>query len=220
AAGRNDVAAVLGFLVALVAAVMAAQRWHEAQEYRSQAQAAGRAGRLLREAVEVSAGAVAARGFRPHARRSAPAREAGPRSAAGARSATPGTAGRDGARLMAAVVQQAIPVHASAVLADPAWPALRDRLVHAEESGDDPVQVLEAVAGQRELTSADSVAEVLTWRLDGWARTRAPVPSTSAKTPPTKATGGGTAPARGKGPVAGKKQPPDADRPKGPRRAR
>ncbi|MET9399258.1 mobilization protein, partial [Kitasatospora sp. NPDC002965] len=31
AAGRNDVAAVLGFLVALVAAVMAAQRWHEAQ---------------------------------------------------------------------------------------------------------------------------------------------------------------------------------------------
>ncbi|MBV6700299.1 mobilization protein [Kitasatospora aureofaciens] len=212
ATGRNDVAAVLGFLVALVAAVAAAQRWHEAQEYRQQAQAAGRAGRLLREAVEVSAGAVAAREYRPRARRAGQARGAGPRSTA------PANARREGARLMASVVQQAIPTYAAGVLADPAWPTLRDRLVAIEDAGDDPVQVLEAAAARRELRSADSVAEVLTWRLDGWSRTRGSVTSTPTKAAQPKSAPGGAAakPVRGKSSSPGTTAPSGEQR-KGPR---
>ncbi|MFC8996320.1 hypothetical protein ACFT7U_11520 [Streptomyces rochei] len=68
AAGRSDTVAALGFLLALVTAIEASRRWHEAQEYRAQAQASARAGRLLREAVEVTAGASAAREFRLLAR--------------------------------------------------------------------------------------------------------------------------------------------------------
>ncbi|MFD8263444.1 hypothetical protein ACFV19_32135 [Streptomyces griseoluteus] len=45
--GRNDTVAVLGLLLALVTAVEASRRWHQAQEHRIQAEAAGRAGRLL-----------------------------------------------------------------------------------------------------------------------------------------------------------------------------
>ncbi|MFE1057033.1 hypothetical protein [Streptomyces rochei] len=68
AAGCSDTVAALGFLLALVTAIEASRRWHEAQEYRAQAQASARAGRLLREAVEVTAGASAAREFRLLAR--------------------------------------------------------------------------------------------------------------------------------------------------------
>ena len=113
-AGRNDAAAALGFLLALVTAIEASQRWHQAQAHRAQADAAGRAGRLLREAVEVTAGASAARGYRPRPKRTANRGTAARRTAAAATE-----------RPMAGVVQQAVPEHARAVLADAAWPALR-----------------------------------------------------------------------------------------------
>jgi hypothetical protein len=58
--GQDDGAALLGFLRALLMAVEASRRWHEGQGHRAQAQAAARAGRLLREAVEVATGAIAA----------------------------------------------------------------------------------------------------------------------------------------------------------------
>lgn len=45
AAGRNDASAALGFLLALVLAIEASRRWHQAQYHRAQAEAAGRAGR-------------------------------------------------------------------------------------------------------------------------------------------------------------------------------
>jgi hypothetical protein len=112
--GRNDAAAALGFLLALVTAVEASRRWHEAQEHRAQAQAAGRAGRLLREAVEVTAGAGAARDYRPRPKRT-------PTRSGTARRSAPAA----GTRPMAGAVQEAIPEHARTVLADAAWPALR-----------------------------------------------------------------------------------------------
>ncbi|MFJ8301678.1 hypothetical protein ACIQ9R_38025, partial [Streptomyces sp. NPDC094447] len=56
ARGRQDAAAALGFLLALVQAVEAARRWHDAQQHRAQTHASGNAGRLLREAVEVTVG--------------------------------------------------------------------------------------------------------------------------------------------------------------------
>ncbi|MER6121783.1 hypothetical protein ABT173_03595 [Streptomyces sp. NPDC001795] len=114
--GRNDVAAALGFLLALVTAVEASRSWYQAQEYRAQAHAAGRAGRLLREAVEVTAGASAARDYRPRLKRTPSRSGAAHRSAPAAAT-----------RPMTGVVQEAIPEHAATVLADPAWPALQAR---------------------------------------------------------------------------------------------
>ncbi|MFJ7242650.1 hypothetical protein ACIQWB_36770 [Streptomyces olivaceus] len=63
--GRNDTFAALGLLLALVTAVEASRRWHQVQEHRVQEEAAGRAGRFLHEAVEVSAGVNAAGDHKP-----------------------------------------------------------------------------------------------------------------------------------------------------------
>lgn len=52
------------------------------------------------------------------------------------------------------------------LVADPAWGAVVRRLYDAESSGWDPGRLLEAARSMRELDSADSVAEVLTWRID------------------------------------------------------
>jgi hypothetical protein len=51
--------------------------------------------------------------------------------------------------------------------ADPAWGAVVRRLYGAESDGWEPSRLLDAVAGMRELGSAESVAEVLSWRIDG-----------------------------------------------------
>ncbi|MEU2380314.1 relaxase/mobilization nuclease domain-containing protein [Streptomyces misionensis] len=209
-AGRSDTVAGLGLLLALVMAVEAARRWHQAQEHRAQAEASGRAGRLLREAVEVTAGASAAREHRPRARR---------------RTARPASTGRApavrGERPMAGVVQQALPEHAREVLADPAWPALRARLAEVERTGEDPADVLATVAARRELGSADSVAEVLTWRLDGWQRQRGATAGASGRSSSPSAGGTGkTGAVRGTGAAGPRRRPPGDEQRKGPRRAR
>jgi len=77
--------------------------------------------------------------------------------------ATPGSAEHD-ARLRD-VVSAAVPATAEAVLADPAWPALRAGLRHIEHNGGDPQAELAAAAGSRPLRGADSAARVLRWRL-------------------------------------------------------
>ena len=77
--------------------------------------------------------------------------------------ATPGSAEHD-ARLRD-VVSAAIPATAQAVLADPAWPALRAGLRHIENNGGDPRTELAAAASRRPLRGADNAARVLRWRL-------------------------------------------------------
>ncbi len=76
---------------------------------------------------------------------------------------TPGSGEHD-ARLRD-VVSAAVPATAEAVLADPAWPALRAGLRHIENNGGDPRAELAAAAGSRPLRGADSAARVLRWRL-------------------------------------------------------
>ncbi|MFI2764916.1 relaxase/mobilization nuclease domain-containing protein [Streptomyces echinatus] len=210
AAGRSDAVAALGFLLALATAIEASRRWHQAQEHRAQAEASGRAGRLLREAVEVTAGASAAREYRPRPTRATSRTQGARRAPAVSRE-----------RPMAGVVQEAVPPHARAVLADPAWPALRTRLVAVEQAGEDPVDVLTAVAARRGLESADSVAEVLTWRLDGWQRQRAATATATGKSPsPTSKDGTSrTGTPRTTGAPGPTRRPPGDER-KGPRRAR
>ncbi|MFC9164404.1 relaxase/mobilization nuclease domain-containing protein [Streptomyces fungicidicus] len=185
--GRNDMVAALGFLLALVTAIEASRRWHQAQEHRVQAEAAGRAGRLLHEAVEVTVGVNAAREYRPRPKRAAARARTGRRAAPAS-----------GIRPMAGIVQEAVPEHAREILADPAWPALRARLAEVEKAGDDPGDVLATVAARRELSSADSVAEVLAWRLDGWQRQRSSAAAASGSGTTSVPTGGAgrTVPAR------------------------
>ncbi|UZI33948.1 relaxase/mobilization nuclease domain-containing protein [Streptomyces sp. VB1] len=210
--GRNDTAAALGFLVALVTAVEASRRWHQAQEFRVQADAAGRAGRLLHEAVEVSVGANAARDYKLRPKRGRARKGAGRREGM-----TPE------ARPMIGAVQEALPAHASAILADSAWPALRARLVEVEEAGEDPGEVLAAVAARRELGSADSIAEVLVWRLYGWQRQRGSsvdVPGSDTTAAPAGGTGR-TVPVRTKGTPSPTRRPPgEGQERKGPKRGR
>ncbi|MBW1603516.1 mobilization protein [Streptomyces sp. JJ66] len=211
AVGRNDTVAALGLLLALVTAVEASRRWHQTQEHRVQAEAAGRAGRLLHEAVEVTVGVNAAREYKPRSRRTAA------RAGTGRRAVTaPGT------RPMVGTVQMAIPDHAREVLADPAWPTLKARLVEVEKAGDDPGDVLATVAARRELNSADSVAEVLTWRLDGWSRQRGATATTTGKISSPTSTGftGRSGGPRKTGAPGAARRPPGDEQRKGPRRAR
>ncbi|MEU6946588.1 mobilization protein [Streptomyces sp. NPDC046316] len=210
--GRNDTVAALGFLLALVQAVEASRRWHDAQQHRAQAEASGKAGRLLREAVEVTAGAAAAREYRPRPKRASARPVTGQRKAAA-----------PGERPMAGVVQEAVPEHARAVLADPAWPSLRAGLVEVERAGEDPADVLVMVARRRELSSAESVAEVLTWRLDGWRKQRGATAAASASSPSSTARGGterSTAPTRKAAAPTAKRRPPGDEQRKGPKRTR
>lgn len=210
--GSNDTAAALGFLLALVNAVEASRRWHQAQEFRVQADAAGRAGRLLHEAVEVSVGANAARDHKPRARR-----------VTGRKGAVRRAAMSPEARPMAGTVQEALPAHAGEILADPAWPALRARLVEVEEAGEDPGEVLAAVAARRELGSADSVAEVLVWRLYGWQRQRGSTADASGSDTTAASTGGTgrNAAVRPQGASLPRRRPPgEGQQRKGPKRGR
>ncbi|MEU2311476.1 mobilization protein [Streptomyces albidoflavus] len=149
-AGRGDAAVMLGLVALLVMAVAEAERWHTAQEHREQARSARKAGRLLREAVEVSAGATA---------RARPVR-----SIAAAR----GTAEAPGAEMDELVRRAGV----GQVVGELAWPALQERLREVEALGAGPGRVLEQVIGERELSSADSMSQVLVWRLDGWVRGR------------------------------------------------
>lgn len=116
------------------------------------------------------------------------------------------------------------PEHARAVLADPAWPALRTRLAEVERVGEDVVDVLVAVAGRRELFSAESVAEVLTWRLDGWRKQRgkaAAAPGTSSSSTVGGGTGRSTGSTTGRSAApAAKRRPPGDEQGTGPRRTR
>jgi hypothetical protein len=54
------------------------------------------------------------------------------------------------------------------VAADPAWGAVVRRLFDAEDDGWEPARLLATVAAKRELDSAESLAEVIAWRIDGF----------------------------------------------------
>ena len=73
-----------------------------------------------------------------------------------------------GQRYEEAAVSAIGPDEGAALVADPAGGAVTRRLYDAEGDGWDPERLLSLAAGQRELGSADSVAEVLSWRIDGY----------------------------------------------------
>jgi hypothetical protein len=173
AAGGGEIAAVLALLGAIALAVVAASEWHQAQGFRVQADAARAAGVHLRRAQEVTRGASSARkGSRPRSRGAAIV-----------------TAAREqAATRYESVVRSVLPDYADDITGDAAWGALVASIEAAEAAGYDPATVLQEVAAQRELTSADSVAEVLTWRLQGRMRRDAVPPTRPATTKKKAAT--------------------------------
>ncbi|MEU5159620.1 relaxase/mobilization nuclease domain-containing protein [Streptomyces sp. NPDC020875] len=84
-------------------------------------------------------------------------------------------------RRQAAVVRAALPTELTEqVLGEAAWPALAATLADAQAAGHDPARLLAEAAGRRELDSAESVSEVLVWRL----RRMADLPADTTAIPP------------------------------------
>ncbi|MFE6178401.1 relaxase/mobilization nuclease domain-containing protein [Streptomyces sp. NPDC056464] len=91
-----------------------------------------------------------------------------------------------------AYLRQAVPELAEQVLAEPGWYALAATLADAESAGHDPAALLAGATGRRELDSADSISDVLVWRL----RRMADLPADATVMPAPTAAGGSTHAAR------------------------
>lgn len=154
----GEAAAAITLLVAVALAVIAALRFHQAAQHRAQEHAAAQAGAHLRAATEFAYGAstgTSRRGNRATWQRT----ELRP----------------DGPALVEAyapIVREAIPELAERVLGEAAWPALAATLKQVQNAGLEPARVLAEVASQRGFGDADSVAEVLVWRLHGYLNTK------------------------------------------------
>ncbi|WP_175548652.1 relaxase/mobilization nuclease domain-containing protein [Mangrovactinospora gilvigrisea] len=139
AGGDGEMAGAL--IAAVILAVEAAVRWHQAHGHAQQQAAARAALDHLRTA------------YRQAAR---------PQLAALATRA-PAPTERD---RLTALMQQVLPEQAARILADPAWPALAAVLAQAAADGHNAERLLWQAAAQRELDTASRPAEVLVWRLD------------------------------------------------------
>ncbi|MFE6461777.1 relaxase/mobilization nuclease domain-containing protein [Streptomyces cinereoruber] len=122
--------------------IVAAAHWHARKGHAQQAEAAQRAAEHLRAAYRTAAQQPLA-ALHQRGRRLA----------------------RPLLRRQSAVVREAIPELAEQVLAEPGWPALAATLADAEAAGHDPAALLAEVSGRRELGTADSLSDVLVWRL-------------------------------------------------------
>ncbi|MFJ4615565.1 relaxase/mobilization nuclease domain-containing protein [Streptomyces griseus] len=139
----KDGAAFAILLDALLLAVIAARHWHQTHHHDQQAEAAREAAEHLRAAYQAAT-------VQPiaviHQR------------------------GRHLAFFLheqhAAVARQALPDLAERILAEPGWPALAATLVATKKAGHDPAALLTQAARHRELDTATSYSEVLTWRLN------------------------------------------------------
>ncbi|MCC2276184.1 relaxase/mobilization nuclease domain-containing protein [Streptomyces sp. ET3-23] len=122
--------------------ITAAAHWHAKKNHAQQAAAARQAAEHLRAAYQAAAaqplGALYQRGRR---------------------------LGRALRQRQTTVLHQALPELAEQILAEPGWYALAATLADAEAAGHDPAALLADAAGRRELDTAESVSDVLVWRL-------------------------------------------------------
>jgi hypothetical protein len=63
------------------------------------------------------------------------------------------------------LLREALPGVAERIRAEPGWYAQAATLAGAEAAGHDPAALLSAAVGRRELDSAESVSDVLVWRM-------------------------------------------------------
>ncbi|TKT03650.1 relaxase/mobilization nuclease domain-containing protein [Streptomyces lasalocidi] len=79
------------------------------------------------------------------------------------------------------LLREALPELAEQILAEPGWYALAATITEAEAAGHDPAALLSDVAARRELGTADSVSDVLVWRM----RRTADLPADASQLPET-----------------------------------
>ena len=143
ALGRGEDGATTAMLIDMVFfLVSVAANWHAKKHQSQQATAAQQAAEHLRAAYQAAA-----------AESMAVLRQRGHRL-------TPRVRQRQ-----AGLLQQVLPELAEQVLAEGGWPALAATLDDARRAGDNPAALLSEAARRRELDSADSISDVLVWRL-------------------------------------------------------
>ncbi|MDX3111832.1 relaxase/mobilization nuclease domain-containing protein [Streptomyces scabiei] len=141
--GRGeDGAGTAMVLDTLVFLAIAAAHWHAQRQHAQQAEAARRAAAHLRAAYQQAA-AEPLTLLRERGRRIAPSLR----------------------RHHATTVRAALPELAEPVLAEPGWDALAATLADVERADHNPRALLAEAAAGRELDTADSVSDVLVWRL-------------------------------------------------------
>ncbi|MEH0429050.1 relaxase/mobilization nuclease domain-containing protein [Streptomyces stelliscabiei] len=141
--GRGEDGAGTAMLLdTLVFLAIAAAHWHAQRQHAQQAEAARRAAEHLRAAYQQAA-----------AEPLAVLRERGRRIAPSLR------------RHHAATVRAALPELAETVLAEPGWDSLAATLADATQAGHNAQALLTEAAASRELDTADSISDVLIWRL-------------------------------------------------------
>ncbi|WP_406297454.1 mobilization protein [Embleya sp. NBC_00888] len=151
-AGRSeqDGGATAMILCTLVLAALAAAHWHRLRNHHQQAAAAHQTLIHLQAAYRhtTTPRPTTTRATRP--------------------GTVPGARGEETPLATPEVMEalrKVLPEHADRILADPAWPALNTALTQATRTGKAPTTVLLDAAGQRELDTAASPTEVLTWRI-------------------------------------------------------
>lgn len=163
--GEDGAATAMLVSVLITAAVMAAH-WHAARGHAQQAAAARETAAHFRAAYQTAA--------------------ASPLTTMRATGQTLPAPARHQA---AAAFQVVLPDEAARIQAEPHWPALAATLTEAAQAGYDPVTLLHRAVDNRELTTADSLTDVLLWRLRHEANlpaasTYAPRRQRSTPTPP------------------------------------
>ncbi|MGV9547999.1 mobilization protein, partial [Streptomyces ardesiacus] len=78
-----------------------------------------------------------------------------------------------------ALLRETLPSLAEQILAEPGWYALAATIAEADAAGHDPAALLSDAVESRELGTADSVSDVLVWRL----RRRADLPANAPGIP-------------------------------------
>ncbi|MFI0711291.1 relaxase/mobilization nuclease domain-containing protein [Streptomyces inhibens] len=122
--------------------ITAAMHWHAKKGHAQQAEAARQTAEHLRSAYQAAA-----------------AHPLGTLYQRGRRLGTPLV------QRQTSMLRQALPELAEQILSEPGWYALAATLADAEAAGHDPATLLAGAAERRELDTADSVADVLVWRL-------------------------------------------------------
>ncbi|MEV7394473.1 relaxase/mobilization nuclease domain-containing protein [Streptomyces sp. NPDC091215] len=142
--------------------ITAAAHWHARKGHAQQAEASLRTAEHLRTACQAAAaqplGVLYQRGRR---------------------------LGRPILQRQTVLLRKALPELSEQILAEPGWYALAATIAEAEAAGHDPVTLLSDVAERRELGTADSVSDVLVWRI----RRTAGLPADASHLPETSTAG-------------------------------
>jgi adenosyl cobinamide kinase/adenosyl cobinamide phosphate guanylyltransferase len=181
--GRGEDGAGTAMLLdTLVFLAIAAAHWHAQRQHAQQAEAARRAAAHLRAAYQQAA-AEPLTVLRERGRRIPPSLH----------------------RHHTAIVRAALPELAETVLAEPGWDSLAATLADATQAGHNTQALLTEAAASRELDTADSISDVLIWRLRRMADLPAYAPATTkashltdrqAMTPPLATPSASRAPRR------------------------